>query len=128
MEVVNYNGTALAFIGDAWMSLQVRLYMLDKGYQKPNVLQKKCSAWVCARAQAQMLLTLQQEGFFDADEQEIIRRGRNADIKTIAKNADVMTYRQSTAFEAVIGYLYLFHKEERLAMLWEKIKAIGETL
>ena len=31
MEVVNYNGTSLAFIGDAWMSLQVRLYMLEKG-------------------------------------------------------------------------------------------------
>ena len=30
MEVVNYNGTSLAFIGDAWMSLQVRLYMLER--------------------------------------------------------------------------------------------------
>lgn len=128
MEVINYNGTSLAFIGDAWMSLQVRLYMLEKGFQKPGVLQKKCSEWVCASAQAKMLLTLQEKGFFTEEEEAIIQRGRNASIRTFAKSTDVMTYRHSTAFEAVIGYLYLFHKEARLDALWEEIKWIGETL
>ena len=75
MEIVNYNGTALAFIGDAWMSLKVRMYMLEKGYQNPNVLQRHCSAWVCAKAQAFMLTTLEEENFFDEDEQAIILRG-----------------------------------------------------
>ena len=68
MEVVNYNGTSLAFIGDAWMSLQVRLYMLEKGFQKPGILQKKCSEWVCAGAQAKMLLELQVQGFLTEEE------------------------------------------------------------
>ena len=104
MEVVNYNGTSLAFIGDAWMSLQVRLYMLEKGFQKPGILQKKCSEWVCAGAQAKMLLELQEQGFFTEEEEAIIQRGRNASIRTFAKSADVMTYRHSTAFEAVMGY------------------------
>lgn len=128
MEIVNYNATTLAFIGDAWMSMQVRLYMLEKGFQNPNTLQRKCSAWVCAKAQAHMLHVLQEQDFFNEDEEMIIARGRNATIKTKAKNADVMTYRYSTAFEALIGYLYLFHKEERLNLLWEKIEEIGETL
>ncbi len=128
MEIVNYNATALAFIGDAWMSLQVRLHMLEKGYQNPNVLQRKCSAWVCAKAQAKMLHELQEQSFFNEDEEMILARGRNATIKTKAKNADVMTYRYSTAFEALIGYLYLYQKEERLTLLWEKIQEIGETL
>lgn len=128
MEIVNYNATALAFIGDAWMSLQVRLYMLEKGYQNPNILQRKCSAWVCAKAQAKMLRILQEQDFFNEDEEMIIARGRNATIKTKAKNADVMTYRYATAFEALIGYLYLYQKEERLELLWEKIQKIGETL
>lgn len=128
MEIVNYNATALAFIGDAWMSLQVRLYMLEKGYQNPNILQRKCSAWVCAKAQAKMLHILQEQDFFNEDEEMIIARGRNATIKTKAKNADVMTYRYATAFEALIGYLYLYQKEERLELLWEKIQEIGETL
>lgn len=128
MEVVNYNATSLAFIGDAWMSLQVRLYMLAKGYQKPNVLQRECSRWVCAKAQAKMLERLQQAAFFNEEEQEILQRGRNATLKTTAKNADVMTYRYATALEALIGYLYLFHKEERLRQLWEAILPIGESL
>ena len=128
MEIVNYNATTLAFIGDAWMSLKVRMHMLEKGYQNPNTLQKKCSAWVCAKAQAKMLLTLKEEHFFLEDEELILARGRNATIKTKAKNADIVTYRYSTAFEALIGYLYLFHKEDRLEKLWNKIQEIGETL
>ena len=54
--------------------------------------------------------------------------GRNAKTKTTAKNADVLTYRKSTAFEALLGYLYLFHKEERLEQVWKEIIRIGETL
>ena len=128
MEVVNYNGTSLAFIGDAWMSLQVRLYMLEKGFQKPGILQKKCSEWVCAGAQAKMLLELQEQGFFTEDAEAIIQRGRNASIRTFAKSADGMTDRPSTALEAVVWCMYLFHKEARLAALWDEIQRIGETL
>ena len=75
-----------------------------------------------------MLLELQEQGFFTEEEEAIIQRGRNASIRTFAKSADVMTYRHSTAFEAVIGYLYLFHKEARLTALWDEIRRIGETL
>ena len=59
---------------------------------------------------------------------EIIRRGRNATIHTKAKNADIMTYRHATALEAVIGYLYLYHKSERLELLWQAMVRIGETV
>ena len=46
MEIVNYNGTSLAFIGDAWMSLKVRMHVLEQGYQRPRELQRRCSRWV----------------------------------------------------------------------------------
>ena len=99
MEIVNYNGTSLAFIGDAWMSLKVRMHVLEQGYQRPGELQRRCSRWECAHAQAKMLRQLEEEAFFDEDEQEIIRRGRNATIHTKAKNADIMTYRHATALK-----------------------------
>ena len=44
MEIVNYNGTSLAFIGDAWMSLKVRMHVLEQGYQRPRELQRRCSS------------------------------------------------------------------------------------
>ena len=71
MEIVNYNGTSLAFIGDAWMSLKVRMRVLEQGYQRPRELQRRCSSWECAHAQARMLRQLEEEAFFDEDEQEI---------------------------------------------------------
>ena len=43
MDIKEYNGTSLAYIGDAVMSLYVREMLLELGYQKPNVLQKKVS-------------------------------------------------------------------------------------
>ena len=61
MEIVNYNGTSLAFIGDAWMSLKVRMHVLEQGYQRPRELQRRCSSWECAHAQARMLRQLEEE-------------------------------------------------------------------
>ncbi len=43
-----------------------------------------------------------------------MKRGRNAKSGTIPKNTDVQTYRYSTAFEALIGWLYLANDKERL--------------
>ena len=42
------------------------------------------------------------------------KRGRNTNSHTKAKNADVVTYRMSTGFEAVMGYLHLTENVERL--------------
>ena len=47
-------------------------------------------------------------------EKEIVRRGRNAENHHVAKNASVAEYSQATAFEALIGYLYLTKQDERL--------------
>lgn len=126
MEVVPYNGTTLAYIGDAIMSLKVREMLILQGYQKPNVLQQKSIAWVSAKAQAHFLIKLQEQDFFNEDEQKIILRGRNTKSSSIAKNASVSTYRMSTGLEAVWGYLYLTKRWERLEELWETIQKIGE--
>ena len=39
-----------------------------------------------------------------------MRRGRNAKSGSVPKNTDVVTYKYSSGFEAVLGYLYLLRK------------------
>ena len=125
MEIVPYNGTTLAFIGDAVMTLWVRERLVKEGYQKPNDLQKMTSHYVSAKAQAYYLETLLEKNFFDEEEIEIIKRGRNAQTKTIAKNTDVTTYRLATGFEAIIGYYYLSQQCGKLEKLWNEVIMLG---
>ena len=121
MEIVPYNGTTLAFIGDADMTLYITEKLVKQGYQKPNDLQKMTAQYVSAKAQANYLTKLIDLGFFDEEELDIIKRGRNAQTKTIAKNADVITYRLATGFEAIIGYYYLTGNASKLNELWDKL-------
>ena len=53
-------------------------------------------------------------------EQDIVRRGRNAENHHLPKNANVQDYMYSTAFEALIGYLYLTKQNDRLKEILEK--------
>lgn len=126
MEIVPYNGTTLAFIGDAVMTLWVRERLVRAGYQKPNDLQKMTSHYVSAKAQAHYLNVLIEKNFFDEEELEIIKRGRNAQTKTIAKNADMITYRKATGFEAIVGYYYLSGQCGKLEKLWNEVVEQGE--
>lgn len=126
MEIVAYNGTTLAYIGDAVMSLLVRKMLVDQGYQQPRVLQKKSEAWVSAIAQANFLEQLLKEEFFNEDELAMILRGRNAKTNSMAKNASMAAYKMATGLEAVFGYLELTQKQERMEELWMRIREIGE--
>ena len=100
------NGIALAYLGDAAYEVYIRQHLLTKGISKPTKLQHIATHYVSAKAQ---LLSDEEWSYF--------KRGRNANSHTHAKNTSVMTYRISTGFEAVMGYLKLAGKEERLAEL-----------
>ena len=77
------------------------------------------SGRVNARAQAadaeRILPSLSEE------EHDIYRRARNAKINTAAKNASIAEYKKATGLEAVIGYLYITGKEERLKALFREL-------
>ena len=64
MEVVTHNATSLAWMGDALMTLRVREHLLNQGYQKPDILQKKSARICSAKAQARILEALKEEAFF----------------------------------------------------------------
>ena len=125
MEIVPYNGTTLAFIGDAIMTLKVREMLVRQGMQKSNDLQKTTAKWVSARAQSYYLQVLLENNFFDEDELLIIKRGRNAQTATIAKNAEVYDYRMATGLEAIFGYYYLTDKMGKMEQLWNEIVKLG---
>lgn len=128
MDIVTENATSLAWIGDAIMTLKVREHLLQKGYRKADVLQKKSARICSAKGQSAILSFLRSDSFFLEDETEILNRGRNATIHSKAKNADGKTYLDATALEALIGYLHLYKHEDRLSVLMEKILELGDTL
>ena len=111
-------------MGDAVLDQYVRKYIVLKLQSKPNRLHQVSKQYVSAKSQAQTLEHLMTVNWFTDEELDILRRGRNAKSYTKAKNIDIQTYRKSSALEAVIGFLYLDHRLERLEALLQSIVEI----
>ena len=101
-----------AYIGDAVYELYIRAHLVDITKLKPHKLHIESIKYVKAKAQAEILEKL--DSILTEKEREIARRGRNTENHHVAKNATVQEYMYSTAFEALIGYLYLTKQDERL--------------
>lgn len=111
------NALALAYMGDSVYEVYVRQYLLARGEIKPHMLHRAATHFVSAKAQADQLAHL--DSLLTDEEQAVVRRGRNAKSGTIPKNANPSDYHKATAFEALIGYLYLSGEAERLQELIE---------
>ena len=116
-EVVDYrqlNGIALAYMGDASYEVYIRRHLLSKGITKPTRLQHQATHFVSAKAQAGLIEAMLAQNILNEAELSFYKRGRNANSHTHAKNTSVTTYRISTGFEALMGYLSLSDQQERL--------------
>ena len=102
----------LAMIGDSVQTLFVREHIALNFGVKVNKMNKYVSSVVKAGAQFNTYKKL--EGELKENEIEIAHRARNTHIHSKAKNFSVTEYIYATAFEAIIGYLYLTKNEERL--------------
>ena len=102
-----------AYVGDCVYELYIRTKLVDKTNLKPNKLHIETTKYVKAKSQAEMLEKI--NGKLTDEEKDIVRRGRNAENHHLPKNSNVFEYSRATAFEALIGYLYLTKKFERLA-------------
>ena len=111
------NGIALAYMGDAIYEVYIRRHLLENGLTKPNKLQRRATHFVSAKAQAFLIDKMEAEDLLNKEEKEYYKRGLNAKSHTKAKNTSVMTYRISTGFEALFGYLFLSGQTERLDQL-----------
>lgn len=119
------NTTALAYMGDAVYERDIREHILDKGIPDVNRLHRMSTMYVSAPAQAKIIKSLFDD--LTEEEQKLVKRARNRKYRTKAKNADPVTYKWATAFEALIGYLYLSGDEKRHMWLVEKAVEIIEN-
>ncbi len=111
------NGIALAYMGDAVYEVYVREHLLKRGLVRPAALQRAAKDFVSAKAQAALIAGMEDEHLLNDEEVAVFKHGRNAKSYTHAKNTDVVTYRVSTGFEALFGYLHLEKHDKRVAEL-----------
>lgn len=102
----------LAMIGDSVQTLFVRTHIASKFGVKVNKMNKMVSSVVKAGSQFKTFKKIEES--LSEDEQDIARRARNTHIHSKAKNFSYAEYIYATALEALIGYLYLTGKKERL--------------
>ena len=114
-DVRAYSPLTLAYMGDAIYDLIIRSVIVERANRSANDLHKKAIRYVKAETQAKMIQALQEE--LTEDEEAVYKRGRNAKSYTTAKNATMSDYRKATGFEALMGFLYLTGRTDRLLYL-----------
>ena len=121
-EIDQMSPLTWAYIGDSVFELYVRKQLIESIHAKPNRLHKEAIKYVKAKSQAEILNKIYDS--LTEEEQEIVRRTRNTENHHLPKNAEPKDYMYATAFEGLIGYLYLTSQEVRL----EKILKYSVTL
>ncbi len=114
MDVREINVLVLAYLGDTIYENYVRKYLVLSGIGHVDALQKKSVQYVSAKAQSKFLKEMMAMDFFTDDEIDIIKRARNNRSTSHPKNCDIITYKYATGLEALIGYLDLKDKKERI--------------
>ncbi len=106
-----------AYVGDSVYEQYIRTYLVNTTNLKPHKLHVEAIKYVKAKAQANILKRIYDE--LNEEEQEVVRRTRNTENHHKAKNAELEDYMYSTAFEGLIGYLYLTKQDARLQEILE---------
>lgn len=114
------NPILLAYIGDVVFSLYIRLRLLPSS-SHVRIVNDLSAKMVSAVYQCQAMEELKAK--LKPEEEAVFRRGRNAK-STVPKSASVHEYRMATAFEALLGYLFLEEQEQRLHELLDDSFAI----
>lgn len=117
MEIDNINIVTLAYLGDAVYELYIREYLIKNGIAKVIDLQNEAIRFVSAKNQNEILKYLIDCNILSDEEIAIVKRGRNYKRDSHPKGTDIITYKMSTGFEALIGYLYLNRQSKRLEEL-----------
>lgn len=114
MDLNLVNIITLAYIGDAVYEVYIREYLIKKGIAKVDELQREAVKYVSAKSQCKILERLIDNDILNENELDIVKRGRNYKRTSHPKNTDIITYKMSSGFEALIGYLYLNNEKDRL--------------
>ena len=111
MNTKTINIQVLALLGDAVLSLYIREKLLKQGINNANKLNASAVPYVSAKGQVKILDKLTKDNFLTEEELDIVKRGRNNKKENHPKNTDIITYKLSTGFEALLGDLHLNNKD-----------------
>ena len=123
-EPEKMNTTALAYLGDAIYETYIRERVIRLGVSHADRLHRASVPYVCAQGQAKAVRKILDA--LTEEEQALVRRARNRKSATKPRHADAVTYKWATAFEALIGYLYLSDRSQRLDEVLEYAAAAVE--
>ncbi|HEY8443542.1 MAG TPA: ribonuclease III domain-containing protein [Clostridia bacterium] len=115
IDPISADPLVLAWIGDAYLTLAVRDWLVSQSDAKAGALHIKMKSYISATAQARTW-----ERIYDLlteEEKDLGRRARNRHNSSAAKNSTLADYKKATALEAVLGYHYLAKNTQRLADL-----------
>lgn len=121
MNVLEINVLVLAYLGDTIYEDYVRKYLILKGIANVNDLQTASISYVSAKAQAKFLTEFVEKDFFSEEELSVIKRARNCKSHSHPKNCDIITYKYATGLEALIGYLELLDRRDRIDEIMKNI-------
>ena len=122
MNIDSMNVITLAYLGDSVYEVYIREYLISKGIVYVEDLQKEAIKYVSAKSQAKILDYLVNNNYLSEEEVNIVKRGRNYKRDSHPKNTDIITYKKSTGFECLVGYLYLSKNINRLDEIMNIIK------
>lgn len=114
MEASLYNGLALAYIGDAVYELRVRKHVMARGLTKVNGLHVASVKYTKGEAQASVIRYFKENNILTEEELDYYKRGRNSNVGKVRKNISRIDYLEGTGFEALIGFLHLSGRVERM--------------
>ena len=118
-ELRAISSIGLAHMGDAVFEILVRTWLCAHGKATGKGLHQATIRLVCAESQsqkAQKILPLLSE-----EELAVFKRGRNAQVHSITAHASRAQYGEATALEALLGWLYLRGRKERINELFCKM-------
>ena len=121
MNIKEISANSLSFIGDAVYTLKVREFFITNKYQSSKDLQRLCNKYNCAKGQMKVYERLCANNFFNENEENIYKMGRNH-ITHIPKNGDLKSYQCASGLEAIVGYLYLTDKKRLEEIFMEIFK------
>lgn len=113
MKTIEYNSLVLAYLGDTIYENYIRRFLIKSGISNVNDLQKNAVKYVSAKSQAFLMKMIDNNFLFDY-ELDVVKRARNYKTTSHPKSCDIVTYKYATGLEALIGYLDLENKKERI--------------
>ena len=114
VNLLEINVLVLAYLGDTVYENYIRKFLISKGIGNVNDLQKEAVSYVSAKSQASFLQKMIDEEFLTEEEMNVFKRARNYKTTSHPKSCDIITYKYATGLEAVVGYLELAGRRERI--------------